>query len=115
MRMLLLVCAFTLVGCTTMETVERSAVPTVLADLEVGDQISVRVAGTWEDFSVVGVSDASVRLERRRGESVTLAREDMSDIRVRRRTPGKTAALAAGIFFGSMYALCGNPFESDGC
>jgi hypothetical protein len=112
---MLLLCAFTLVGCTTLETVERGAVPTVLAELKAGDRIAVRIAESWQDFAVVSIGDASVRLERRSGEPVTLGREDMSDIRVYRSAPGKTAALAAGIFFGSLYGLCGNPFSDDGC
>lgn len=51
------ICA--LVGCTTMQQVERDAVPRALAELTPGDRISVRTAQMWDDVTVVAVDAAT--------------------------------------------------------
>jgi hypothetical protein len=104
------------VGCTTMQQVEPQAVPAALARLEVGDRVSVRTADSWQEFSVVAAGDSSVRLEGRDGKSLALGREDRPEIRLRKRAPGRTIALALGLYLGSLALLCGNPFDGhEGC
>jgi hypothetical protein len=47
---------------------------------------------------------------------LALGREDRPDIRLRKRAPGRTIALALGLYLGSLTLLCGNPFDGhEGC
>ena len=110
-RPMAVVIAVSLLGCTTMATVEPTAVTDVLAELEAGDRASIRTASGWyEDVTVIETDAARIR-GLRRGSPVLIARDDILEIRVPRKAPGKVAALAAGIYLLSLYALCGNPFD----
>lgn len=113
MRGLLLLTIFALSACTTMATLERGAVPTALSRLDAGDAIAVRIGGSWQQFTVVGVNAATLDLETAGGESIVLERANIAEIRVSRRAPGKTAALAAAIYFGALALFCGD--SSAGC
>jgi hypothetical protein len=89
--------------------------PAVIDKLEKGERISVRTAAGWqEDLRIVEIDAASIRTERRR-EPIVFARTDILEIRVPRAAPGKTAALAAGIYFGALVGLCGDPTKKSGC
>ena len=115
MRFMLLAVAFSLLGCTTMATVGPGAMTAVIDDLEKGERISVRTAAGWDErLRVVDVGAASVRTERR-GEPIVIARADILEVQLPRAAPGKTAALAAGIYFGVLIAFCGDPAEENGC
>ena len=115
MRFMLLAAACSMLGCTTMATVAPRAMTAVIDELEKGERISVRTESGWHDgLRVVEIDAASIRTERRR-EPIVFARPDVLEIEVRRGAPGKTAALAAAIFFGGQLALCGNLSKSDGC
>jgi hypothetical protein len=130
MRLLLLAAAFSLLGCTTTATVAPGAMTAVIDKLEKNDRISVRTASGWDErLRVVDVDAASIRTERRpspsaqvkagpsgiASEPMVFARADILEIQVTRAAPGKTAALAAGIYFGSLIMLCGDPTENNGC
>lgn len=115
MRFILLAAAFGMLGCTTMATVAPDAMTAAIDKLEQGDRIGVRTDTGWhESLRVVQVDATIVRAEHRH-EPIVFARPDILEIRVSRAAPGKTAALAAAIFFGGQLALCGNLSESNGC
>jgi len=102
-------------GCTTMRVVAPADLQTELGKLEPGDSVAVRAADTWhENLTVAGVSDVSIQAETPSGERVTFPKLEIAELQVRTRAPGKTAALAAGVYFLSLYALCGNPLREDG-
>jgi hypothetical protein len=66
------------------------------------------VADAWQkDLTVAGVSDASIQAQTRSDERVTFAKGEIADLQVRTRAPGRTAALAAGIYMFGMISLCG--------
>lgn len=112
---MLLAVAFSLLGCTSMAAVAPGAMAAVIDKLDQGERISVRTAEGWDErLRVVDVDAASIRTERRR-EPVVFARTDILEIQVSRAAPGKTAALAAGIYFGALIGLCGDPTEKNGC
>jgi len=115
MRFILLAAACFMFGCTTMATVAPGALTAGIEKLKKGERISVRTDAGWnEGFRVVEIDAASIRTERGH-EPIVFARPDVLDIRVRRVAPGKTAALAAAIFFfGGQIALCGS-LKSDHC
>jgi hypothetical protein len=98
-----------------MEAVAPDAAPTVIAELAVGDRLGVRVDGSWQDFTVVGTAATSLQLRGEDGATVTLAHDDIVELRIARKAPGKTAALAAGIYLGVLGLLCGDLSDSDGC
>lgn len=115
MRFILLAAACAMLGCTTMATVAPSTMTAVIDNLEKGERISVRTDAGWQEgFRVVEIDAASIRTERRH-EAIVFARPDILEIQVLRFAPGKTAALAAALFFGGQLALCGNLTKSDGC
>ena len=115
MRFLLLVAACSMLGCTTMEIVTPGATAAAIDKLEKGERISVRTDTGWhEGLRVVAIDAASVRTEHGR-EPTVFARPDILEIRLRRAAPGRTAALAAAIFFGAQLGLCGNLTKNDGC
>lgn len=115
MRFMLLAVALSLLGCTTMAAVAPGAMTAVIDKLEKGERISVRTAAGWDErLRVVDVDAASIRTERR-GEPIVFARADILEIQVSRAAPGKAAALAAGIYFGVLIGLCGDPAEENGC
>jgi hypothetical protein len=104
-----------MLGCTTMAPVAPGAMTAAIDKLEKGERISVRTNAGWhEGLRVVEVDPANIRTEHRR-EPVVFARPDILEIQVSRGAPGKTAALAAVIFFGGQLALCGNLTKNDGC
>ena len=104
-----------MLGCTTMAPVAPGATTAAIDKLEKGERISVRTDTGWhEGLRVVEIDAASIRTELRH-EPIVFARPDILEIQVRRGAPGKTAALAAAIFFGGQLALCGNLSKSDGC
>jgi hypothetical protein len=110
----------TLCGCTTMRIVGADDLRAVAGALQPGDRVAVRADSddTWnEDLTVVRVTDTSIQTRDPQGLQETFGMPDIAEMRVRRRAPGKTIALALGIYFGSLYALCGNPFNGheDGC
>jgi hypothetical protein len=98
-----------------MTTVAPGETPTVVDKLEKGERISVHTAAGWqEDLRIVDVNAANIRTERRR-EVIVFARTDILEIQVPRAAPGKTAALAAGIYFGALIGLCGDLTKRNGC
>ena len=93
--------AILICGCTTMHAVAPAAFEATLGGLKRGDQIAVRtVAGWQEKLTVLSVTDSSIQAEMPGGERVGFGRSEVAEIQVRVRAPGKTAGLAAGIFFG---------------
>lgn len=115
MRFMLLAAVCCVLGCTTMTTVAPGEMPTAVDKLDKGDRVSVRTAAGWQEgLRIVDVNAASVRTERRR-ELIVFARTDILEIQVPRTAPGKTAALAAGIYFGALIGLCGDPAKRNGC
>jgi hypothetical protein len=115
MKLILLAAASFMLGCTTMATVAPGATTAAIDKLKEGERISVRTDAGWrEGLRVVEIDAASLRTELRH-ESIVFARSDIREIEVRRGAPGKTAALAAAIFFGGQLALCGNLTKNDGC
>lgn len=115
MRFVLLAAVCVVLGCTTMTAVAPGETPTAIDKLEKGDRISVRTAAGWQaDLRIVDVDVASIRVQRRR-ELIVFERTDILEIQVSRAAPGKTAALAAGIYFGALIGLCGAPAKRDGC
>jgi hypothetical protein len=90
-------------GCTTIRTVGPNDLQAALDSLRTGDQIAVRTGDNWqEDLTVSSVTDSSVQAKNPDGEGISFARTEVEGIRVRVGAPGKTAALAAGIFFGAL-------------
>lgn len=86
-----------------MHTVAPNDLQAALGSLRAGDQIAVQTGDNWhEDLTVSSVTDSSIQAENPDGERVTFARSDIEAIRVRVSAPGRTAALAAGIFFGAL-------------
>jgi len=115
MRFILLSVACAVFGCTTMAPVAPGAMTAATDKLKQGERISVRTAAGWhEGLRVIDVDAASVRAELGH-EPAVFARSDILEIKVRRGAPGRTAALAAAIFFGGQLALCGNLTNNDGC
>jgi hypothetical protein len=115
MKFILLAAACFMLGCTTMATVAPGAMTAAIDELKKGERISVRTDAGWhEDLRVVEIDAGKVRAGHRR-EPIVFARPDILEIRVSRGAPGKTAALAAAIFFGGQLALCGNLTKNDGC
>ena len=89
-------------GCTSFRPVEPGAVPAVLAELRLGERISVRTADGWrEALTVTALTDTELEAEGG-GESVTIRRADVLGMKVARDAPGKTVGLAAGIAYGFM-------------
>lgn len=110
-RLLLLIAAFSIFGCTTTVAVAPAAMTAAIDELEDGDHVLVRTAAGWhERVRVVDVDATSIRAERA-GDPISFARGDVLELQVRRAAPGKTAGLAVGIYLMSLYALCGNPFD----
>lgn len=115
MRFMLLAAVCSVLGCTTMTTVAPSEMPAVVDKLEKGERISVHTAAGWqEDLRIIDIDAANIRTERRH-ELIVFARTDILEIQVPRTAPGKTAALAAGIYFGALIGLCGDPTKRNGC
>ena len=115
MRLILLAAVCSVLGCTTITTVAPSETSAAVDKLEKGDHISVRTAAGWQEhLRIVDVNAASVRAERRR-ELIVFARTDILEIHLSRTAPGKTAALAAGIYLGALIGLCGDPAKRNGC
>jgi len=84
-----------------MRVVAPGDVQAELDGLRTGDRIAVRDADAWhEDLTVVRVSRSSIEAANGRAEPLTFARSEIAEIKVRVSAPGKTAGLAAGIFFG---------------
>jgi preprotein translocase subunit YajC len=101
LRTIFLLAVVWISGCTTMRTMASGDLQTALDSLRAGDQVAIRSADTWqENLTVESVTDSSIRVEDARGERVTFDRSEIVEIKVRVSAPGKTAALAAGIFFG---------------
>lgn len=114
MRLLWPIAVLAMCGCTTMATVAPGDMPAVIDKLQTGDHVALRTSEGWhEGLRIVGVDASSIRVQSR-GESTAFARADVTAIQVRRVAPGKTAALAAGIFVLGQTALCGNPFDHKG-
>lgn len=112
---MLLAAACSVLGCTTITTVAPGDTPAAVDKLEKGDRISVRTAVGWQEhLRIVDVNATSLRAERRH-EEIVFERTDILEIQVSRIAPGKTAALAAGIYFGALIGLCGDPTERNGC
>ena len=110
--LVLLLAAVSTGGCTTLRAVAPGDLQAALGRLKTGDSISVRTADTWhEKVTVVSVSDASIQAQSPSGERVTFAKAEIAEMQVRTRAPGRTAALAAGIYVLGLSALCGNPFR----
>jgi len=99
-KTVLLLVVTTLSGCTTTRTISSYDLPAALQALQIGDRIAVLTADTWqEDLTVVGVADSGIDAETIWGERLTFPISQIAGIRVRASAPGKTASLAAGIFF----------------
>lgn len=114
MRLLWLIVALSMTGCTTMAIVASGDMPAAIDRLQTGDRIALRTAAGWqEDLRVVSVDPVDIRVQSR-GEPAVFARAQVTELRVRRVAPGKTAALAAGILILGQTALCGNPFDHKG-
>jgi hypothetical protein len=106
--LVLLLTVVSMCGCTTMRVVAPADLQASLGRLHAGDRIAVRTADAWqENLRVAGVSDANIQAETRSGEHVTFAKDEIAELQVRKRAPGKTAALAAGIYIFGVLSLCG--------
>ena len=96
----LLLAVFCLYGCTSLRPVEPGAVSAVIAELQVGDRISVRTADGWrEALTVTVLTDTELVAEVDRSP-LTIRRADVLEMKVARDAPGKTAGLAVGIAYG---------------
>lgn len=105
MRALLLIvlCVY---GCSTLRPVEPGAVAAVLHELRVDDRIAVRTADGWhEDLTVVAVTETGFEADAPGLARASYRRDDVLELQVRRGAPGKTAALAAGLFYGIFAVL----------
>jgi hypothetical protein len=88
-------------SCTTIRTVAPRDLEAAFDSLQIGAHIDVNIAAAWrENLAVVGVTDSSILAENADGERLTLARSEIAGLRIQSRAPGKTAGIAAGIFFG---------------
>ncbi len=93
----LLLAVLCLYGCTTLRPVEPGALAAVLAETEVGDRISVRIADGWhEGLTVTASTDTEIEAEVD-GASVTIRRDDVVEMKVERDALGKTVGLAIGV------------------
>jgi hypothetical protein len=99
-RTILMLAVISMCGCTTMRTVAPPDLQAVLDRLQPGDRVAVRTADGWhEDLTVASVTDSDIQAENPDGERVTFARQEVGDIRVRVRAPGRTVALVLGILW----------------
>ena len=97
----LLLAVFCLYGCTSLRPVEPGAVSAVIAELQVGDRISVRTADGWhEKLTVTALTDTELEAAAG-GAPLTIRRADVLEMKVARDAPGKTAGLAVGIVYGA--------------
>lgn len=105
-------------ACTTMSTVPPGDLRAAVERLHSGDRIAVHLAGdeAWEEgLTIVGVTEARVQTEGPRGARRSFEKDAIDGIRIREHAPGRTIALALGVYFGSLYGLCGNPFTRHPC
>ena len=93
-------------GCSTLRPVEPGAVAAALHELRVDDEIAVRTADGWhEDLTVVAVTDTGFEADEPGRARATYRRDDVLELQVRHGAPGKTAAFAAGLFYGISVGL----------
>ena len=103
LRTISLLLVISMCGCTTIRTVAANDLQAAFESLRIGDQIAVQIGDNWhEDLTVSSVTDSRVQAKKPDGEGISFARSEVEGIRVRVGAPGKTLALAAGIFVGAL-------------
>ena len=101
----LLLAVFSLFGCTSLRPVEPGAVSAVIAELQVGDRISVRTANGWhEKLTVTALTDTELEAAAG-GAPLAIRRDDVLEMSVQRDALGKTVGLAIGIGYAILGVL----------
>jgi hypothetical protein len=98
-----LVLAAGLAGCASVRAVNTASPSSIRGALQIGDQITVTTRDNEQrELTVSGLSDIGIDAQIPDGSFITIPYGDVMRLKARVRRPGRTAALAAGIYFGVM-------------
>jgi hypothetical protein len=90
-------------GCASVRAVNTASPTAIREGLHIGDRITVITRDNLQrELTVSALSDIGIDAELPDGSLITIPYGDVQQLEARVPKPGRTAATAAGIYFGVM-------------
>lgn len=98
-----LVLAVSIAGCASVRAVNTASPSSIRGGLQNGDRITVTTRDNeHRELTVSGLSDIGIDVQMPDGSFTTIPYGNVVQLKARVPKPGRTAGLAAGIYFGVM-------------